>query len=410
MLIGAGIAAPSASTLVESHINTVPFFPSPPSPPDLTHFTATDLEPNTSPIVSVCPTHNSNVSRTEPPSNPRTPFPPPVTSKLKKGYAPAKPSPKSLMHTIRAVTHNTEKKPSTRFLLQHFKERFDIVFLQELRKKPLLPHVYNQKGHRAVVFSNLSPHHEHGSGLAFSPLLSQFITPCDNPDKDGLISAALLTLPGSPPLLGPSVYAPAGEVWRRKVETSLRPLLKQFPNFLLRGDFNCLINPVLDSQGLLNDNHWPWIRHSATATPPLLGDTFRLANPTAREYTRYPQEHRTSSSRLDYIIMSWTSLGKISLLEASIHSENRSTDHHPPSCTLSVTPSPFHPSTITGRVFRKLNKSEISTFNGALQEMSEWCQSFSPLIKTLPLLRSKNTPPWSFGSSALTTTTPRPPH
>ena len=233
VLIGADIAAPSASTLVESHMNTVPFFPSPPSPPDPRHLMAINLEPNTSPIVSVRPTHNSNVSQMEPPSNPRTPSPPPVTSKLKEGYAPAKPSPKSLIHTICAATHNKDKKPSTPLLLQHFKQGFDIVFLQELRKKPLLPHIYNQKGHRAVFFSNISPHHEHGSGLAISPLLSQFVTPCDNPDEDGLITAALLALPGSQALLVASVYAPVGELWRRKVETSLLPLLKQFPNFLL---------------------------------------------------------------------------------------------------------------------------------------------------------------------------------
>ena len=236
-----------------------------------------------------------------------------------------------------------------------------------------------------MIFSNVSPHHEHGSGLAFSPLLSQFVTPCDNPDKDGLITAALLTLPGAPPLLVASVYAPAGEVWRRKVETSLHPLLKQIPSFLLGGDFNCLIHPALDSQGLLSDNHLPWIRHSATATPPLLGDTYRLANPTTREFTRYPQGHPTSSSRLDYIFISPSSLEKMSLSDASIHSENRATDHHPSSCTLSVPPTPCHSSTFTKRVFRKLNKSGISTFNNALKEMSDWCQSFTPLIKNIPL-------------------------
>ena len=170
------------------------------------------------------------------------------------------------------------------------------------------------------------------------------------------------------------------------METSLRPLLKQFPSFLLGDGFNCLIHPALDSQGLLSDNHWPWIRHSATATPPLLGDTFRLANPTTREFTRYPQGHRTSPSRLDYIFISPASLEKISLLDTSIHSENRATDHHPSSCTLSVPPTPFHSSTITKRVFRKLNKSEISTFNDAQQEMSDWCQSFTPLIKNTPLV------------------------
>ena len=236
-----------------------------------------------------------------------------------------------------------------------------------------------------MIFSNLSPHHEDGSGLAFSPLLSQFVTPCDNPDKDGLITAALLTLPGTPPLLVASVYAPAGEVWRRKVETSLHPLFMQFPSFLLGGDFNCLIHPALDSQGLLSDNHWPWIRHSVTATPALLGDTYRRANRTTREFTRYPQGHRTSSSRLDYIFTPPASLEKMSLLDASIHSENHATHHNPSSCTLSVPPTPFHSSTITKHVFRKLNKSEISTFNDALKEMSDWCQPFTPLIKNTPL-------------------------
>ena len=157
VLIGAGIAAPSTSTLVESHMNTVPFFPSPPLPPDLTHLTATDLEPTTPPTVAVCPTHNSNASRIDPPSNPRTPSPPPVSTKMKKGYAPAKSSPKSLIHTIRAVIHNTEKNPPTPLLLQHFKQGFDIVFLQELRKKnPPASHL-EQKRSQSCGFLELIP-------------------------------------------------------------------------------------------------------------------------------------------------------------------------------------------------------------------------------------------------------------
>ena len=85
------------------------------------------------------------------------------------------------------------------------------------------------------------------------------------------------------------------------------------------------------------------------------------------------------------MFISPASLEKMSLLDASIHSENRATDHHPSSCTLSVPPTPFHSSTITKRVFRKLNKSEISTFNDALKEMSDWCQSSTPVIKNTPL-------------------------
>ena len=76
----------------------------------------------------------------------------------------------------------------------------------------------------------------------------------------------------------------------------------------------------------------------------------------------------------------------MSLLDASIHSENRATDHHPSSCTLSVPPTPFHSSTITKRVFRKLNKSEISTFNDALQE----------IVRLVPLIYPPHQkyPPW----------------
>ena len=119
-----------------------------------------------------------------------------------------------------------------------------------------------------MVLSNVSPHHEHGSSLVFSPLLSQFVIPWVVPDKDGLVTAALLTLPGAQPLLVASINAPAGETWTRKAQAAIRPLLQKYPNVLPGADFNCLVNPTLDGQGLQNDNHWPWIRHSAAATPP----------------------------------------------------------------------------------------------------------------------------------------------
>ena len=203
-----------------------------------------------------------------------------------------------------------------------------------------------------MVLSNVSPHHEHGSGLVFSPLLSQFVTPCVNPDKDGLVIAALLTLLGAQSLLVASIYAPAGETWRKKVETAIRPLLQKYPNVLRGGDFNCPVNPTLDGKGLQNDTLWPWIRRSATANPPLLGDTFRLVNPTAQEYTTYPFGLRSSSSWIDYFLISPSSLAKFPLLNAAIHTNDRSTDHQPSSCRLSVPPTPLHPSTVTKKVFK----------------------------------------------------------
>ena len=78
-------------------------------------------------------------------------------------------------------------------------------------------------------------------------------------------------------------------------------------------------------------------------------------------------------------------MAKFPLLNATIHINDRSTDHHPTSCTLSAPPTPFHPSTVTKRVFKKLNKKEIATFTSNLQELSDYCFGFLPRIYDAPL-------------------------
>ena len=48
-------------------------------------------------------------------------------------------------------------------------------------------------------------------------------------------------------------------------------------------------------------------------------------------------------------------------------------------------PTPFHPATITKRVFRKLTKAESTSFTAKLRELSKWCFSFIPSINDASL-------------------------
>ena len=122
-----------------------------------------------------------------------------------------------------------------------------------------------------MVFSTISPHHEHASCLVFSPLLSQFVTPCANPDKDDHKNRSPSHSPWSTATVG-CVHIHAG---REDIATQSRvrytPITTEIPKFLYAGDFNCLVNPSLDTRGLRNETLWAWIRHGATATPLIWG-------------------------------------------------------------------------------------------------------------------------------------------
>ena len=194
-------------------------------------------------------------------------------------------------------------------ILRHLKNDFDILFLQEINRAPILPHVYAYgSGTKATIVSNISQDKhsrgEHGSVLVCSPRLARFVTPLPRLDTEGLLAAAVLTLPGALPTLLVSVYAPSADVHRSKIENILRPLMHQYPNHVLGGDTNCIMCPELDGANLQTDNEWPWLRRQVTSDPLRLTDTFRHFHPTERSFSRYPTPYRASSSRLDHILLS----------------------------------------------------------------------------------------------------------
>lgn len=102
-------------------------------------------------------------------------------------------------------------------------------------------------------------------------------------------------------------------------------------NIILAGDFNTIINPKLDrsnSQTYRNcqttETIKEYMKHYG------LGDSWRIRNPLAREYTYYSSVHQ-SSSRIDFFLIS-NSLAQY-VTETSIHPILIS-DHAPISLTL----------------------------------------------------------------------------
>ena len=268
----------------------------------------------------------------------------------------------SLQNYVSCPTTCSKKPIVSSQILRQLKNDFDILFLQEINHSPILPHVYAYgSGTKATIVSNISPDKnsrgEHGSVLVCSPRLSRcsFITPVPRLDAVGLLAAAILTLPGAPPTLLVSVYAPSTDAHHSKIENILRPLMHQYPSHVMGGDTNCIMCPELDGANLQTDNEWPWLWRQVTSDPPRLIDTFRHFHPPARSFSRYPTPYRASSSRLDHILISPTA----------------SEIFHPVTYTSQVPPHPFSESPTTKKkVFRKLTEPEGSTHHDSLAPLA----------------------------------------
>ena len=198
------------------------------------------------------------------------------------------------------------------------------------------------------------------------------------------MAAAVLTLPGAPPTLLVSVYAPNADVHRSKIESILRPLMHQHPNHVLGGDTNCIMCPELDGANLQTDNEWPWLRRQVTSDPPRLIDTFRHFHPTERSFSQYPTPYRASSSCLDDILLSPAASEFFAPTSATIQTGEKTSDHHPVTYTSQGPPHPFSETPTTKRkVFRKLTERERSKHHDSLAPLARWCESTLPRFESL---------------------------
>ena len=253
------------------------------------------------------------------------------------------------------ISHNIAKQPPTSHILRRLKQGYDVMFFQEVLKKPLVPHSFASGNDRAVIVSNVSSKREHGTCLVFSPRLRPFVEPIARVDKEGLIAAALLHLPGAPPILVASVSSPYKasrldmERLRNTIRQSLQPLLVKYPNHVLGGDFNTMVTPSLDGHNMCSGRPWDWLASKVTSSPPRLVDSFRSFHPTRRVYTRYPQPHHSSESRIDMIFYSPPASQHLTPQSADILTNDKSSNHHPTTFYASAPPLPFREQPILKR-------------------------------------------------------------
>ena len=276
-------------------------------------------------------------------------------------------------------------------ILRPLKNDFGILFLQETNHAPILPHVYAYGlGTKATIVSNISQDKhtrgEHRSVLVCSPRLSRFVTPLPRLDTEGLLTAAVLNLPGAPSTLLVSVYARSADVHRSKIQNILRPLMHQYPNHVLSGDSTCIMCPELDGANLQTDNKWPWLGRQVTSDPPRLIDTFRHFHPTERSFSRYPPPYRASSSRLDHILLSPAASEFFAPTCATIQTDDKTSDHHAVTYTSQVPPHPFSETPTTKRkVFRKLTERQRFKHHDSLAPLARWCESTLARFESLSL-------------------------
>ena len=89
--------------------------------------------------------------------------------------------------------------------------------------------------------------------------------------------------------------------YRGHLEIAVEALVSQWPNVLLGGDLNSVLEPLLDMEGATSPTTWPWLVRLVKGhwqTEPRLIDHFRSLNPTTLAYTRYRTSNWPSSKRI----------------------------------------------------------------------------------------------------------------
>ena len=139
---------------------------------------------------------------------PSVPNPPRLVPQQLKGYQNPLKAVIPLPTSIKFLTYPLAKQPPTSHILRRLSQGYDVLFLQELHGKPLVPHSLSMGANGAVLIAIVPKSREHGACFIFSPRLRAFLEPLPHPNNGGLIAAALLHLPGNQSVLVASVCAP----------------------------------------------------------------------------------------------------------------------------------------------------------------------------------------------------------
>ena len=257
-----------------------------------------------------------------------------------------------------------------------------VKLLQELNKLPTVP-PHSLFGRPSIKYFYNIPKNQSANRMAivFSPALAPYAERYALRNPEGWLCAATLTLPSLPPILSVSVYDPPDKC--PAIEALLSSILRSHPHFFLGGNFNAVSCPHLELS-LTDDLPRHWLRQATTSSPPSLGDTLCIVNPTSLAFTRYKTSHSRSQKRIDLLLASPTLLTHAPLPDCFIDRDNTSTDHHPVSAILDL-PSPALPPRPVQTVFRRLNENEKDDLEARIQPWTSWAAQNKQALRSLPL-------------------------
>ena len=206
-------------------------------------------------------------------------------------------------------------------------------------------------------------------------------TSCISPrDNDGLICGAKISLPEATPLHVFSNYSPPVRTgppapYGDTIERVLASYCNKYPNHILGGYFNCVLDFELDQHSLVDLHDWHWLTEEVEYLPFRLVDSYRSEHPFLRQYTRYASDRWDGEARLDYIFASPRLMSHFPVLDASVLTDYTISDHHPVAAVFQC-PSPLLLSQppLPPCIFWKLSNDEKQQFTKSVQRSPDWWQ------------------------------------
>ena len=195
------------------------------------------------------------------------------------------------------------RKSALNFLRIH---KYDIIFLQETHWTTDLQHAIQREWTGDIYFNNGTAN-SCGVAILFNPRFNYTHTNTSQ-DSSGRVLAITIKIDDHYLQLV-NLYAPNSDTDRLKFFSSLEPFFLSRYHNVIGGDFNSIVNPMLDKQGGNLTSRQYALRPLHTLTSQFdLVDIWRQRNPNKRGFTltrRDPQQNNSFiSTRIDCFYIS----------------------------------------------------------------------------------------------------------
>ena len=187
----------------------------------------------------------------------------PVRLKTRKQYQRPITFPAPSLTMLRVISINFRKSKDYKesIILKYLQEGYDIILCQELNSPPKVPRAFASGMNGVRIYHNTTGR-ACGAAVVVGPSLSRYSQPLPVfKDAPGLLAACTVTPLGLCTLAITSVHCPRHgptdpALYRDTLEALLPRLAAKYPLHLLGGDFNALLDPSMDSEGVTTDHTW----------------------------------------------------------------------------------------------------------------------------------------------------------